>query len=93
MLTPVEDHRQATRGGAEVGRDREYDEEILAGDLGRAGPNLFPHFAVIAVHGDKAWVRDVQNGTDHLPLVSRCRKIDGQAYAEAAEQPFRPVQR
>jgi len=69
-----------------IDHDRAYDEEIQAGDLVRAGPNLFPHFEVVAVHGDKAWVRNVQNGADHLALLSRCRKIDaGQVLAEAAE--------
>lgn len=68
-----------------ISHDRDYDEEILAGDLVRSGPNFFPHFSVVAVHGDKAWVRDVQNGTDHLALLSRCRKINGQSFAEAAE--------
>lgn len=61
-----------------ISHDREYDEEIRVGDLVRTGPNLFPHFEVIAVHGEKAWVRNIQNGTDHLALVSRCRKVNGQ---------------
>jgi len=65
--------------------DREYDEEIHAGDLVRSGTNLFPHFEVIAVHGDKAWVRNVQNGADHLAPLSRCRKIQSEALAIAAE--------
>jgi hypothetical protein len=68
-----------------ISHEREYDEEILVGDLVRTGPNLFPHFEVVAVHGDKAWVRNVQNGADHLALLSRCRKINGQALAQAAE--------
>lgn len=68
-----------------ISHEREYDEDIQAGDLVRTGPNLFPHFEVVAVHGDKAWVRNVVNGADHLALVSRCRKINGQTLAEAAE--------
>ncbi len=68
-----------------ISHDREYDEEILAGDLVRTGPNLFPHFEVIAVHGEKAWVRNVQNGADHLALLSRCRKIACPALAQAAD--------
>ena len=39
---------------------------------------------MIAVHGDKAWVRNVQNGTDHLALLDRCRKINGQRSDELA---------
>ena len=68
-----------------INHDRGYDEEIRPGDLVRTGPNLFPHFEVVAVHGDKAWVRNVQNGTDHLALLSRCRRINGPTLAEAAE--------
>ncbi len=69
-----------------ISHDREYEEEILVGDLVRTGANLFPHFEVLAVHGDKAWVRNVANGADHLALISRCRKINGQPpLAQAAE--------
>lgn len=68
-----------------ISHDRDYDETISVGDLVRAGPNLFPHFEVLAVHGDKAWVRNVSNGTDHVALVSRCRKINGQPVNIAAE--------
>ena len=59
-----------------IQHEREYDEEIHAGDLVRTGPNLYPHYEVIAVHGDKAWVRNVQNGLDGVTNVNRCRKID-----------------
>ncbi len=68
-----------------ISHEREYEEDIHVGDLVRTGPNFFPHFEVVAVHGDKAWVRNVQNGADHLALVSRCRKINGQMLAQAAE--------
>ncbi|WP_334162987.1 hypothetical protein [Phenylobacterium sp.] len=68
-----------------ISHERGYEEEIQAGDIVRTGPNLFPHFEVVAVHGDKAWVRNVVNGADHLALLSRCRKINGQSLAEAAE--------
>jgi hypothetical protein len=66
-----------------IDHDRGYDEEIRVGDLVRTGPNLFPHFQVVAVHGDKAWVRNTETGADHLALVSRCRRINGQAAAAA----------
>jgi hypothetical protein len=61
-----------------IEHERGYDEDIRVGDTVRTGPNLFPHFEVVAVHGEKAWVRNIANGTDHLALVSRCRKINGQ---------------
>jgi hypothetical protein len=68
-----------------IDHERGYEEDIHAGDLVRTGVNFFPHYEVLAVHGDKAWVRNVQNGTDHLALLSRCRKINAQPLAAAAE--------
>jgi hypothetical protein len=64
-----------------INLERDYEEDIHVGDLVRTGPNLYPHFEVVAVHGDKAWVRNVLNGADHLALLSRCRKINGQPAA------------
>ena len=61
-----------------INHERDYEEAIHAGDLVRTGVNLHPHFEVVAVHGDKAWVRNVLDGTDHLAMLSRCRKINGQ---------------
>lgn len=55
---------------------REYDEEIRVGDLVRTGPNSFPHFEVLAVHGDKAWLRNVQNNQDGVTSLDKCRKVD-----------------
>lgn len=65
--------------------EREHEEEIAAGDLVRMGANHFPHYAVIAIHGDKAWVRNVVSGDDSLALLSRCRKVAHDALAHAAE--------
>ena len=44
-----------------------------------------PHFRVIAVYGDKVWVRDVQYGSDGITNLAICRKINGPLTAEAAE--------
>ena len=68
-----------------IRHERDYDDEIRVGDIVRAGGNLFAHFEVIAVHGDKVWVRDVQNGVNHLALLARCRKIEPAPLALAAE--------
>jgi hypothetical protein len=68
-----------------ISHERGYEEEICVGDLVRTGANFHPHFTVVALHGDKAWVRNVENGADHLALVSRCRRINGQPLAAAAE--------
>ncbi len=61
----------------QIRHEREYEEDIQVGDLVRTGPNLHPHYEVIAVNGDKAWVRNVQSGLDGLTSVNRCRKING----------------
>ena len=63
--------------------DRDYEEDIRIGDLVRCGANSFPHFEVMAVHGDKAWLRNVSNGADSIAMVSRCRRIGGQMLAAA----------
>jgi ABC-type tungstate transport system permease subunit len=68
-----------------VVHDREHEEEILAGDIVRCGANHYPHFEVIAVSGDKAWVRNVLNGTDSLALISRCRRLETGSLRVAAE--------
>ena len=66
----------------EISHEREVDEQILAGDLVRTGANAFPRYRVIAVHGDKVWVRDVQYGSDGITKLSLCRKINGPPEAE-----------
>lgn len=60
-----------------ISHDREYEEDIQTGDLVRTGPNLFPHFTVMAVVGDKAWVRNTETGVDGITGTMRCRKING----------------
>ena len=61
-LSPTE-----LRGGAAL--------HVVIGDLVRTGENLHPHFHVIAVTADRAWIRDTQYGADHVVPVNRCRKI------------------
>jgi len=69
----------------DISHEREHDQEIRVGDLVRTGPNLHPHYKVIAVDGDKAWVRNVVSGVDALALLSRCRPISAPTVAVAAE--------
>jgi hypothetical protein len=45
------------------------------GDVIRTGDNINPHYEVIATSGDRAWVRDVQYGTDHVVPIARCTSI------------------
>ena len=53
----------------------EHADDIHPGDVVRTGDNHYPHFEVIAVSGDKAWVRNVSDGSDHLTARRRCRKV------------------
>ena len=55
---------------------REGHEEIAEGDLVRTGPNQFPRYQVIAVDGDRVWVRNVDNRQDGVTDLNRCRKVD-----------------
>jgi hypothetical protein len=60
-----------------IDHGRDLDEDIQPGDLIRTGANLYPHFEVIAVNGEKVWVRNVQTGVDGFTPLDRCRKING----------------
>jgi hypothetical protein len=48
---------------------------VTIGDLIRTGENCHPQYQVIAVKNDRAWIRDVQSGVDHVVPIARCRKI------------------
>jgi hypothetical protein len=61
----------------DIVHDREYDEDIQTGDMVRTGPNLYPHFTVMAVVGDKVWVRNTETGADGITGLTRCRKNNG----------------
>ena len=50
-------------------------ECVSVGDTIRTGENFHPHYHVIAVTDDRAWIRDTQHGTDHIIPIDRCRKI------------------
>lgn len=61
-----------------IDHSRGYEEDLAVGDLVSTGPNLFPYYRIIAIHDDKAWVRNVESGTDGLAQLDRCRKVNGQ---------------
>jgi len=58
-----------------ITHEQPFDPEIRTGDIVAMGQNHFPHFEVVAISGDKAWVRNVVNGADHLAFVNRCRRL------------------
>ena len=56
---------------------REHEEDIREGDMVRSGPNSGPYFNVLAVKGERAWLRNTANGADGIVDVNRCRKVNG----------------
>lgn len=50
-------------------------EYVSVGDVVRTGENLHPHYHVIALTADRAWIRDTQYGIDHVVPLDRCRRI------------------
>ena len=57
-----------------IRHEREHDEPLQVGDRVRTGPNASPQFEVIAVDGEKVWLRNLDNGTDGVVPVNRCRR-------------------
>ena len=45
------------------------------GDVVRTGPNDWPRFAVIAVDGSFAWLRNVLSGADVIVRRARCFSV------------------
>jgi hypothetical protein len=58
-----------------VQQDEDRPHGIKVGDIVRSGENLYPHYRVIAIHGDRAWVRDVQYGTDYIVAIAEFHQI------------------
>jgi hypothetical protein len=57
---------------------------IGPGDIVCSGANHFPYYEVLAANGEKAWVRNVATGEDHLVAIARCRHAFGCEVAQAA---------
>lgn len=56
-------------------RREEETSHVSVGDLIRTGENFHPHYEVIAMTKDRAWIRNTQHGTDHVVPIDRCRRI------------------
>jgi len=54
------------------------DVFVAVGDAVSTSANNHPLYRVIAVTKDRAWIRDIQHGSDHVVPVDRCRKITGE---------------
>lgn len=50
-------------------------EGLIPGDMIRTGENLHPHYHLVAVNGDTAWVRNIDTGAQALTALNRCRRI------------------
>ena len=53
----------------------DYSPVVRIGDVVRTGGNAYPCYRVIATSDGRAWVRDVQDGTDYVVPLARCRKV------------------
>ena len=48
---------------------------ISVASFARDGENAHPHYQLIAIGDDSAWMRDVQSGTDHVLPKARSQNI------------------
>jgi hypothetical protein len=48
---------------------------LCVGDLVQTGDNRYPQYEIVAMSGDRAWIRDVQYGCDHVVPVGRLRQV------------------
>ena len=55
--------------------DLRSDSPFAVGDVVATGTNSHPKYRLIAVTDDRAWIRDIQHGTDHVVPVDLCRKV------------------
>jgi hypothetical protein len=58
-----------------VDRDEETPNVIIVGDIVRSGVNRYPYYRVIAINGERAWVRDIQYGTDCVVAIAGFHRI------------------
>jgi hypothetical protein len=49
--------------------------DLCVGDLVRTGDNRYPHYEIVAISGNRAWIRDVQYDTDHVVPVEGLHRI------------------
>jgi hypothetical protein len=52
-------------------------EPVQVGDVVKTGPNDYPRFKVIAIDGERAWLRNVISGDDAVvSLTDCCWRVD-----------------
>lgn len=47
-------------------------EPVAVGDVVKTGPNDYPRFKVIAIDGDRAWLRNIISGDDAVVSLADC---------------------
>lgn len=47
-------------------------QPVRVGDIVKTGPNDYPRFNVIAIDGDRAWLRNVITGDDAVVSLEEC---------------------
>jgi glucose dehydrogenase len=52
-----------------------YDEAIAVGDVVTVGADPFRQYEVMAIRGQKAWLRDATTGMDNIVVAVRCRLV------------------
>jgi hypothetical protein len=52
-----------------------YDEAIAVGDVVTVGADQFRQYEVMALRGQKAWLREATTGMDMIVVAVRCRLI------------------
>ena len=50
---------------------------VSVGDLVRTGEYFHPHYQVIALSENRAWIKDTQHGMDHVVPLDRFARIPG----------------
>ena len=56
------------------GRPDGPSDDIRPGDRVCTGASVHPNHEVIAIYGDKAWIRDLRSGCDGVTSLWRCHK-------------------
>lgn len=53
----------------------ERDEPLGEGDLVITGACDHPRYRIVAIQGDRAWIRS-ENGADYVVRIDRCKRVE-----------------
>lgn len=54
----------------------DLESRFVPGDVVRTGPNRFPSYRVVAVSGDRVWLRNLTSGADAVVDCARCEVVE-----------------